>query len=61
VEKGINRIKIINRYGELVEPVAQPAFFRASVPVDLAFGNNGLLYAANRYNSVLYVFKRISN
>lgn len=57
-EKGINRIKIIKPDGELVEPVAQPVFFRASVPVDLAIGSDGLIYAANRYNSVLYVFKR---
>lgn len=57
-EKGINRIKIIKRSGELVEPVAQPERFRASSPVDLAISKDGLIYAANRYNSTLYVFKR---
>ena len=58
-EKGINRIKIIRKTGDLVEPVAQPDNFMASVPVDLAISSNGLIYAANRYNSVLYVFKRV--
>ncbi|MQY79409.1 MAG: hypothetical protein GH151_09490 [Bacteroidetes bacterium] len=57
-EKGINRIKIIKSTGELVEPVAQPDHFIASIPVDLAISKDGLIYAANRYNSVLYVFKR---
>lgn len=58
-EKGINRIKIIKNTGELVEPVAQPDYFMVSVPVDLAISKNGLIYAANRYNSVLYIFNRI--
>jgi hypothetical protein len=57
-EKGINRIKVIRNTGELVEPVAQPDHFKASIPVDLAISNDGLIYAANRYNSILYVFKR---
>jgi len=60
-EKGVNRIKIIDPTGELVEPVAQPDNFRASIPVDLAISDDGLIYAANRYNSVLYVFKRFDN
>lgn len=58
-EKGINRIKIIKRSGELVEPVAQPERFRSSIPVDLAISSDGLIYAANKYNSTLYVFKKL--
>lgn len=57
-EKGINRIKIIRKTGELVEPVAQPDNFKPSVPVDLAISKDGLIYAANRDNSTLYIFKR---
>jgi hypothetical protein len=57
-EKGINRIKVIRNTGDLVEPVAQPDNFKASIPVDLAISSDGLIYAANSYNSILYVFKR---
>ncbi len=57
-EKGVNRIKIIRSTGELVEPVAQPDNFKPSVPVDLAISKEGLIYAANRDNSTLYIFKR---
>ena len=56
-EKGINRIKIVKPDGNLVELVAQPEHFTASVPVDLAVSKN-LIYAANPANSTLYVFKR---
>jgi len=57
-EKGINRIKIIKPDGDLVELVAQPEQFKASVPVDLAVSKENLIYAANPSNSTLYVFKR---
>lgn len=57
-EKGINRIKIIRSTGELVEPVAQPSHFMASIPVDLAVSNEGVIYAANSKDSKIYVFKR---
>lgn len=57
-EKGINRIKIVEPDGDLVELVAQPEKFTASVPVDLAVSKENLIYAANPANSILYVFKR---
>lgn len=57
-EKGINRIKIINPEGELVELVAQPGHFMASIPVDLAAGDDNTIYAANPADSKLYLFKR---
>lgn len=57
-EKGINRIKIIEPDGDLVELVAQPEQFTAFVPVDLAVSKENLIYAANPANSKLYVFKR---
>ena len=57
-EKGINRIKIVEPDGDLVELVAQPEQFTASVPVDLAVSKENLIYAANPVNSILYVFKR---
>jgi hypothetical protein len=57
-EKGINRIKIVEPDGDLVELVAQPEKFTASVPVDLAVSKENLIYAANPVNSILYVYKR---
>lgn len=57
-EKGINRLKIVEPDGDLVELVAQPEQFTASVPVDLAVSRENLIYAANPENSTLYVFKR---
>ncbi|MBA7535120.1 hypothetical protein ES705_27371 [subsurface metagenome] len=57
-EKGINRIKIVEPDGDLVELVARPEQFTASVPVDLAVSKENLIYAANPVNSTLYVFKR---
>ena len=57
-EKGINRIKIVKQNGDLVELVAQPEQFTASVPVDLAASKKNLSYAANPVDSTLYVFKR---
>jgi len=57
-EKGINRIKIVDPDGALVELVSQPGNFVASVPVDLATGGDGLIFAANPADSRLYSFKR---
>lgn len=57
-EKGINRIKIVDPEGILVELVAQPGSFIASIPVDLAAGDNNIIYAANPADSKLYAFKR---
>ncbi len=57
-EKGINRIKIVEQDGDLVELVAQPEQFTAPIPVDLAVSKGNIIYAANPANSILYVFKR---
>lgn len=56
-EKGINRIKIVDQNGKLIELVAQPDNFMASVPVDLATYNNTII-AVNPADSKLYTFKR---
>ncbi len=57
-EKGINRIKIISAKGELIELVAQSNLFKANIPLDIAVSNDGDIYAANGYDSKLYIFKR---
>jgi len=57
-EKGINRIKILLPSGKLVEPVAQSGIFKASIPLDIAVGENGLIYGAYSGNSTLYTFDR---
>lgn len=57
-EKGINRIKIVEPDGDLVELVSQPEQFTAFIPVDLAVSKENIIYAANPANSILYVFKR---
>ncbi len=57
-EKGINRLKIISPDGKLVEPIAQPAHFMASIPLDISAGTDGSVYGANRKDSKIYVFTR---
>jgi len=57
-EKGINRIKIVDPEGALVELVAQPDHFLAPMPVDVAVGGNNIIYAANPADSKLYLFER---
>ncbi len=57
-EKGINRIKIVEPDGDLVELVSQPEQFTAFIPVDLTVSKGNIIYAANPANSILYVFKR---
>ncbi len=57
-EKGINRIKILNAKGEFVEFVSASNDFFASVPLDLASADGKTIYAANPYDSKLYIFKR---
>ena len=57
-EKGINRIKVLDQAGKLIEPLAQPSNFIASVPVDISVSPSGEIYAANRNDSSVYVFKR---
>lgn len=57
-EKGINRIKILNRSGEFVEYVSSRNKFMRSVPLDLASADGVTIYAANPADSKLYIFKR---
>jgi hypothetical protein len=57
-EKGINRIKILNKKGEFVEFVNSRNNFVKSVPLDLASSDGKTIYAANPADSKLYIFKR---
>ncbi|MDT8402806.1 MAG: hypothetical protein RQ743_14050 [Bacteroidales bacterium] len=57
-EKGINRIKVLDQDGRLIEPLASPAFFRPSSPLDVVAAGENLVYAANSDNSTLYTFRR---
>ena len=57
-EKGINRIKVLDQDGRLIEPLASPAFFRPSSPLDIVAAGENLIYAANSENSILYTFRR---
>lgn len=56
-EKGINRIKIIDRDGELLEFVSSQNDFEKSIPLDVASADGKTIYAANSVNSTLYIFK----
>lgn len=57
-EKGINRIKILNKAGEFVEYVSSKNKFTASIPLDLASPDGKTIYAANPADSKLYIFSR---
>jgi hypothetical protein len=57
-EKGINRIKILNKKGEFVEFVNSKNNFIKSVPLDLASADGITIYAAYPGDSKLYVFNR---
>jgi hypothetical protein len=57
-EKGINRIKILGESGGFIEFVSSKNNFIASVPLDLASVDGNTIYAANPYDSKLYVFTR---
>jgi hypothetical protein len=57
-EKGINRIKILGESGEFIEFVSSKNDFTPSVPLDIASVDGNIIYAANPYDSKLYVFKR---
>lgn len=57
-EKGINRIKILNKSGEFVEYVSAKNKFLPSVPLDLASSDGKRIYAANPADSKVYIFKR---
>lgn len=57
-EKGINRIKILDRKGDFVEFVSSGNKFVPSVPLDLASVDGKTVYAANPSDSKLYIFTR---
>jgi hypothetical protein len=57
-EKGINRIKILNKKGEFVEFVSSHNNFIRSVPLDLASIDGKTIYAAYPGESKLYVYNR---
>jgi hypothetical protein len=57
-EKGINRIKILGESGEFIEFVSSNNDFTPSVPLDIASIDGNTIYAANPFDSKLYVFKR---
>ncbi len=57
-EKGINRIKILDKSGKFVEYVSSKNKFMASIPLDLASPDGKAIYAANSDDSKLYIFKR---
>lgn len=57
-EKGINRIKIMDRDGHFVEFVSVKNDFNQSVPVDVASADGTKIYAANSDDNKLYLFRR---
>ena len=58
-EKGINRIKVLDKEGNFVEFVSSKNKFQPSVPLDLATAGGTRIYAANPADSRLYIFKHI--
>jgi DNA-binding beta-propeller fold protein YncE len=58
-EKGINRIKILDKKGRFKEFVSAENDFFASIPLDIAVDDELTIYAANPQDSKLYIFKRI--
>ena len=57
-EKGINRIKILDRDGIFIEFVSVNNDFNQSIPLDVASADGVTIYAANNFDNKLYVFKR---
>jgi len=57
-EKGINRIKLLGESGEFIEFVSSKNDFTPSVPLDIASVDGNTIYAANPFDSKLYIFKR---
>jgi len=56
-EKGINRIKILDRNGDFIEFVSSQNDFIPSIPLDVASVDGKTIYAVNSVNSTLYVYK----
>jgi len=57
-EKGINRVKILDREGRFVEFVSSHNSFDQSVPLELATDGGKRIYAADNADSKLYIFER---
>ncbi len=57
-EKGINRIKILDRDGRFVEFISSVNDFVKSQPLDVASSDGKKIYAANTADSKLYLFVR---
>jgi hypothetical protein len=58
-EKGIPRVKIYNRLGELVSVVADADMFNeGTTGLDLAVDDNGLIYVLDPIQKVVRVFKK---
>lgn len=57
-EKGINRIKVIDKKGDFIEFVSSENKFVPSIPLDLASADGKTIYAANPADSKLYIFSR---
>ena len=57
-EKGINRIKILNKEGRFVEFVSSVNKFVPPLPLDIASPDGKIIYGANPADSKLYIFKR---
>jgi hypothetical protein len=57
-EKGINRIKILDKKGEFVEFVSSVNNFVPPLPLDVASSDGKVIYGANPADSKVYVFKR---
>lgn len=57
-EKGINRIKILDKDGGFIEFVSSRNDFIPSIPLDVASADGKTIYAANSADSTLYIFKR---
>jgi len=57
-EKGINRIKILDRDGNFVEFVSSSNDFIESQPLDVASSDGKRIYAANKADNTIYLFIR---
>jgi len=57
-EKGMNRIKILDRGGRFVEYVSSVNNFVKPLPLDIASADGEIIFGANPADSKVYVFRR---
>ena len=57
-EKGINRIKLLDRTGKFIEYVSSINQFNPPVPLDVTSADGSTIYGANPADSKVYVFVR---